>query len=88
MCVVLSIVLSIGKPLYGTTVSRSITFFFWESDLLEKGANRSQINVIIGLLMTHFYWFWFVHDPWAERFFWNRLKPPEFSVVLKQVEGM
>jgi hypothetical protein len=27
-----------------TTVSRSITFFFWESDLLEKGENCSQIT--------------------------------------------
>ena len=74
--------------LRATTVSRSITFFFWESDLLEKGANRSQIYVIIGLLMTRFYGFGFASDPWAEQFFWNRLKPPEFSVVLKQAEGM
>ena len=34
-----------------------LLFFFLESNLLEKGANCSQINVIIGLLMTRFYGF-------------------------------
>jgi hypothetical protein len=27
-----------------TTVSRSITFFFWESKLLEKGAGQKNID--------------------------------------------
>jgi hypothetical protein len=33
-----------------TTVSRTI-IFYWESDLLEKGAICSQINVTTGLLV-------------------------------------
>ena len=40
------------------------------------------------LLMTRFYNFLFASDLWAEQFFWNRMKPPEFSVALKQAEGM
>ena len=64
-----------------TTVFRSITFFFWESISFEKGANCSQINVIIGLLMT-------LTDEQSNFSETASNQPPEFSVVLKKVEGM